>query len=85
MGKRRKVESRSGKREVEREEEKTFVVKRRCVTPFCSDVFEALGPMEDSGSFGDSWSDLRDDSCLFHRLRWMCLVRFLLLILIVRL
>ena len=43
----REEESRSGKREVEREEEKTVVVKRRCVTPLSGDVVE-FGPMEDS-------------------------------------
>ena len=35
----RQEESRSGKREVEREEEKSVVVKRPCVNPFSSDVF----------------------------------------------
>ena len=35
----REKESRSGKREVERDEEKTVVVKRWCVNPFYSDVF----------------------------------------------
>ena len=48
-------ESRSGKRELVREEEKTVVVKRRCVKPFSSDVFDEFGPVDDSGSFGDSW------------------------------
>ena len=33
-----------GKREVEREEEKT-VIKRRCVNPFSSDIFEQICPV----------------------------------------
>ena len=39
------------------------------MNPFSSDVFEELGPMDDSGSFGGSfggsWSDLHGDSCGF--------------------
>ena len=51
---------------MEREDDKTFVVKRRCVNPF-SNVFEEFGPTEDSESFGDSWSDFHDDSCVFSK------------------
>ena len=61
----REGESRSGKREVEREEEKTFVVKRNCVDPFSSDVFEEFFPVDDSGSFGCSGDALHGDSCGF--------------------
>ena len=39
-----------------REEKKTVVVESRCVNLFSSDVFEEFGLVEDSGSFGDSWS-----------------------------
>ena len=52
-----------GKRK-QREEEKS-VVERRCVNPFSSNVFEEFSPVDDSGSFGDSWSDLCGDSCGF--------------------
>ena len=58
-------ESRSSKREVEREDEKTVVLKRGCVNPFSSDVFEEFGAMDDVGSFGDSWDDFHCDSCGF--------------------
>ena len=47
----REEESRSCKREVESEEEKT-VVKRICVKPLSCGVFEEFSPMDDSGSFG---------------------------------
>ena len=40
----REEESRCVKREVEREEEKTVVVKRRCVTPLSSDVLRNFVP-----------------------------------------
>ena len=53
-------ESRSGNREAER-----VVVKRRCVNLFPEVFFEEFGPMDDSGSFGDSWDDVRGDSCSF--------------------
>ena len=46
-------ESKSGKREVEREEEK-IVIKRRCVNPFSSDVFEEFSPTDELESSGDS-------------------------------
>ena len=39
------------------------VVKRRCVNPFASDVFEEFGPVDDLGSFGDSWGNFHGDSC----------------------
>ena len=45
--------SKHWKREVEREEEKT-VIKRRCVNPISSDVFEELCPKDESDSVEDS-------------------------------
>ena len=42
----KKMESKSGNREVEREEEET-VIKRKCVNPFCGDTFEACSPVEE--------------------------------------
>ena len=50
----REEESRSGKREGEKGEEEAVGVKRRCVNPFSSDVFEEFTPVEDSDSCGDS-------------------------------
>ena len=44
----REEESRSGKREVEREEEKTVDVQRECVDNFSSDVFGCV-PAVSSG------------------------------------
>ena len=61
----REGESRSGKREVKREEEKTYVAKRKCVNPLSSVVFEGFGPVDDSGSFGSSGDDFHGDSCGF--------------------
>ena len=61
----REGESRSGKREVEREEEKTSVVKSNCVDPIANDVFEGFFTVDDSGSFGGSGDDLQGDSCGF--------------------
>ena len=58
----REEESRSGKTKVEREEEKTVIVKRRCVDHFSSDVFVDLVPL---GSFENSWNDLHGDSSGF--------------------
>ena len=49
---------------VKREEEKT-VIKRRCVNRFSSDVFKEFGPMDESGSFGESCGDFCGDSCGF--------------------
>ena len=46
-------ESKSGKRDVEREEEKA-VLKRRCVNPNSCDVCEDICFLEVSESFGDS-------------------------------
>ena len=63
MDKKAREESRSGKREVEREEEKTVVVERRCVNPFSIDVSEEVSPMDDLGRFGESWDDFYRDSC----------------------
>ena len=48
---------------MEREEKRRVAVKRRCVNPFSSDAFEEFSPVDDSGSCGDSWSDLLGDSC----------------------
>ena len=48
----REEESRSGKRQVEREQEKTVVVKRRCVDHFPSDVVEEWMIWEVSGILG---------------------------------
>ena len=54
----REGESRGGKRAVEREEEKTYVAKRKCVNPLSSVVFEGFGPVDDSVSFGGFWGRL---------------------------
>ena len=37
--------------------------EKRCVNPFSSDAVEEFRPGDDSGSCGDSWSDLLGDSC----------------------
>ena len=62
---REEEESRSGKRKVAREKEKTVGVERRCVDPFSSDVFAELGPMDDLGSLWDFWEDFLSDACGF--------------------
>ena len=49
-------ESKSWKREVEREEEKT-AIKRRCVHPISEDVVDELRPMVESERVGDSCGD----------------------------
>ena len=84
----REEEGRSEKREEEREEEETVVVKTRCVNPFSSDAFEEFSPVDDSGSFGDSWVTfwmtpvfLRS-VCL--RCRGVCLLRLMCLIPLLR-
>ena len=46
-------ENKNGKREVEREEEKT-VPKKRCPNPISDDVFEEICPLEVSESVEDS-------------------------------
>ena len=60
----RKEGSRSGKREVEREEEIT-VIKKRSMNLIFSEVFKDFSPVDDLGTFKDSWSDLHGDSCGF--------------------
>ena len=69
----REEESRSGKRELEREEEKT-VIKRRCVNLISIEAFEEFSLMDDSGSFEDSWEEVLSDSCGFLRrqVQWRC-------------
>ena len=59
----KQAESKNGKREVVREEEKT-VIKRWCVDPFFCDVFEEFSPMDGSGKFlGESCCEVCGDSC----------------------
>ena len=57
-------ESKSGKREVVREDEKT-VIKRRCVNPLSCDVFEKFSPRDELESSGNSWVDVCGGSCGF--------------------
>ena len=59
----REEESRSGKRNAEREEEKTVVDKRRCVKPVSGDAVEEFNRVEDSDGCGNSWGDLLGDLC----------------------
>ena len=74
-------ESESGKREVEREEEK-LVIKRRCVNRVSSDVFDEFCPSDESESVGDpcgfSLRVLVVLSCVpvvFLLRWWVCLVK----------
>ena len=50
-------------REEEKEENETVIVKRRCVNPVSTEVFDIFGQEEDSETCGNSWCDLWDDSC----------------------
>ena len=48
------------------EEEKTVLVKRRCIDPFFPVMFlRKLVFVDDLGSFRDSWNDFHGDSCGF--------------------
>ena len=47
-----------------REEERT-VIKKRCMNLISSDTFEEFSPVDDLGSFGDSWDEFLSDSCGF--------------------
>ena len=39
------------------------MIKRRCGNLISSEPFEEFGPMDDLGSFGDSWEEVLIDSC----------------------
>ena len=66
-------ENKNGKREVEREEEKT-VIKRRCVNPITRDVFEEFCPVGESESVGDSCGGFCGFFCVCLRCRRVCLL-----------
>ena len=51
------------RRMVEREEEKTVVVKRRCDNLVVGDAVEEFSHVEDSDGCGISWDDLLCDRC----------------------
>ena len=54
--------SRRRKREGEKGEDETVVVKRRCVNPVSAETFDIFSQEEDSDSCGNSWGDLLGDS-----------------------
>ena len=48
-------------REEEKEENKTVMVKRRCVNPVPTEAFDIFSQFQDSDSGGCSWCDSWDD------------------------
>ena len=51
-------------RDRRKETDRKRLLKEGLVTFFSSDVFEEFGLVDDLGSFGDSWEDFHDDSCV---------------------
>ena len=41
------------------------MIRRRCVNPFCCDIFEEFGPVEEWWSVGDSCSGFSGDPGVF--------------------